>query len=164
MTSKQIFKIRFKKFKILLENKQSNFYHKLSTSQKLLFEKLQNGVDEDASEFDKKSKRCYRQVLSSIPEIVHPQTVVTQTIQVDKDMDTIIDQEQIPQRTKKKKRRKNKDVPPTRADIFEHTPKMERTLNMMIPYALSPPNFSSLKMDKDFDECEKVEDKQEYLI
>ena len=40
---------------------------------------------------------------------------------------------------------------------------MERTLNLMLPYALSPPNFSALKMDA-LEDCEVVEDKQEYMI
>lgn len=37
--------------RVLFENKLSNFHLKLSNSEKLLFEKLQNGHDEDASEF-----------------------------------------------------------------------------------------------------------------
>lgn len=37
----------------------------------------------------------------------------------------------------------------TKGDIFENTPKMERTYNFMIQPGLSPPDFSAIKIDKE---------------
>ena len=48
---------RYKKMKNLFENKHSNFLLKISNSEKLLFEKLENHHDENCSELERKSKK-----------------------------------------------------------------------------------------------------------
>ena len=67
-----------------------------------------------------------------------------------------------PEKTKKKKK-KHREICSTNGDIFENTPKMERTYNLIIPSGLSPPDFSAIKMERE-EEGEEKEEKNEGVM
>ena len=68
-----------------------------------------------------------------------------------------------PEKTKKKKR-KHREICSTKGDIFENTPKMERTYNLIIPSGLSPPDFSAIKMEKEEEGEEEHVQKNEGMV
>lgn len=69
-----------------------------------------------------------------------------------KETNEVVVQVEFNSQTKKKKKRRNREALTTKSDIFENTPKLERTLNLMIPSGLSPPDFSAIKVDQEMEE------------
>ena len=50
-----------------MESKQSNFNVRLSSSEKILFDKIQNGNEDDHSELERKPKKYHKQDIHPFP-------------------------------------------------------------------------------------------------
>ena len=68
------FKFRYKKFKSLFDNKQSNFHLKITQSERILFEKLSIEADEEVIDYERKPRR-YRHRESPSEFLPHDKTM-----------------------------------------------------------------------------------------
>lgn len=126
----------------MFENCPNNFTSKLSSPEKLLFDKLQENGDE--IEFEKKSCKLQNSLRDNFD---HPiQRSSSHRGDIFEKYNFFGYRFVEAQKTKKKKKKK-KEVPTTKTDIFENTPKVERSCNYLLPSGLSPPDFSGMKID-----------------
>jgi hypothetical protein len=136
---------RYKKAKINIEAKNSNYLARITPVERLLLDRLTSGLEEDNQASEPLERE---EMIEESPE-VNKENIEQQVkdIVVENKNTTIIDPEALKTKRKKKKIRESSSM----TDYLEKTPRAGRnaTFPSMNPHCISPLVFSAFKKDED---------------